>query len=97
MKESISEIYRGFKESPLATLCVLLVCGFCFVYNDLRNINAEQRQFLTEMQKSQYLMNESLQELNLRMENIERNFTTTPDQIKELIMLLHKHDIAEIK
>lgn len=93
MKHIFKEIFTGFKESPLATLCVLLVVGFCFVYNDLRSINAEQRAFLTEMQKSQHLMNESLQELNIRMENIEHNFTTTPAQLKELILLLHKQEV----
>lgn len=93
MKQLAKDIFTGFKESPLATLCVLLVVGFCFVYNDLRSINAEQRAFLTEMQKSQHLMNESLQELNMRMSNIEHNFTTTPAQLKELILLLHKQEV----
>lgn len=93
VKQVINEIFTGFKESPLATLCVLLVVGFCFVYNDLRSINAEQRVFISEMQKSQNLMNESLQELNIRMENIEHNFTTTPAQLKELILLLHKQEL----
>jgi hypothetical protein len=29
------------------------------------------------------------------MSNIEQNFTTTPQQLKELIMLLHHHEIGQ--
>ena len=97
MKETVKEIYNAFKDSPLATLCVLLVAGFAWIYQDLRDINAEQRQFMTKLHESQVLMSESLKELNVRMTNIEQNFQTTPQQLKELILLLHKeidlHDI----
>lgn len=93
MKEVFREIFLGFKNSPLATLCVLLVIGFAFIYNDLRDINAEQRQFMNRLHDSQVLMNENLTALNLRMTHIENNFTTTPQQLKDLIMLLHRQDI----
>ena len=97
MKETVKEIYNAFKDSPLATLCVLLIAGFAWIYQDLRDINAEQRQFMTKLHESQVLMSESLKELNVRMTNIEQNFQTTPQQLKELILLLHKeidlHDI----
>lgn len=53
MKTLLKEIYNGFAVNPLAIICTLLVGGFCFIYNDLRNINAEQRKFLTDMQKTQ--------------------------------------------
>jgi hypothetical protein len=39
--------------------------------------------------------NKSLKELNVRMSNIEQNFTTTPQQLKELIMLLHHQEIGQ--
>ena len=97
MKETVKEIYNAFKDSPLATLCVLLVAGFAWIYQDLRDINAEQRQFMTKLHESQVLMSESLKELNLRMTNIEQNFQTTPQQLKELILLLHKEiDLHEV-
>lgn len=83
------EIFLGFKNSPLATLCVLLVGGFAFIYSDLRDINAEQRQFMNKLHDSQVLMNENLTALNLRMTHIEQNFTTSPDEIRQLILLLH--------
>lgn len=89
------EIFLGFKNSPLATLCVLLVGGFAFIYSDLRDINAEQRQFMNKLHDSQVLMNENLTALNLRMTNIESNFKTTPEQLKELILLLHRQDIED--
>jgi hypothetical protein len=95
MKETFKEIFLGFKNSPLATLCVLLVAGFAFIYNDLRDINAEQRQFMNKLHDSQVLMNENLTALNLRMTNIESNFKTTPEQLKELILLLHRQDIED--
>jgi hypothetical protein len=91
----IKEIFAGFQSNPCATLCCLLVVGFAWVYNDMQSINAEQRSFMVEMHKSQNLMNESLKELNVRMSNIEQNFTTTPQQLKELIMLLHHHEIGQ--
>lgn len=93
MKETVKEIYNAFKDSPLATLCVLLVAGFAWIYQDLRDINAEQRQFMTKLHESQVLMSESLKELNVRMTNIEQNFQTTPEQLRELILLLHRQDI----
>lgn len=93
MKQIISEVFGGFKEAPLAMLCVLLVGAFAWVYNDMREINAEQRIFMTKLHDSQVLMSESLKELNVRMSNIESNFRTTPDQLKELIMLLHKSEL----
>lgn len=97
MKETVKEIYNAFKDSPLATLCVLLVAGFAWIYQDLRDINAEQRQFMTKLHESQVLMSESLKELNVRMTNIEQNFQTTPGQLKELILLLHKEiDLHEV-
>ena len=89
MKETFKEIFLGFKNSPLATLCVLLVAGFAFIYSDLRDINAEQRQFMNKLHDSQVLMNENLTALNLRMTHIEQNFTTSPDEIRQLILLLH--------
>lgn len=89
MKETFKEIFLGFKNSPLATLCVLLVGGFAFIYSDLRDINAEQRQFMNKLHDSQVLMNENLTALNLRMTHIEQNFTTSPDEIRQLILLLH--------
>ena len=89
MKETVKEIYNAFKDSPLATLCVLLVAGFAWIYQDLRDINAEQRQFMTKLHESQVLMSESLKELNVRMTNIESNFRTSPEELKSLIMLLH--------
>lgn len=95
MSNLMKEIYQGFITNPIATLCVLLVAGFVFVYNDLRCINAEQRAFMTEMSKTQQQMNESLQVLNVRMGNIEQNFQTTPQQLKELILLLHKDSKIE--
>lgn len=91
MKETLKEIYNGFKEAPLAILCMLLVAGFAFIYNDLRELNAEQRKFMTNLHDSQVLMNESLKELNIRMTNIEHNFSTSPDEIRRLILLLHGH------
>lgn len=97
MKEMFKEIFLGFKNSPLATLCVLLVGGFAFIYSDLRDINAEQRQFMNKLHDSQVLMNENLTALNLRMTHIEQNFTTTPQQLKELIMLLHSKEIGELE
>lgn len=93
MKQVVSEVYKGFKDGPLAMLCVLLVGAFIWVYNDMREINAEQRQFMGKLHESQVLMSESLKELNVRMSNIESNFKTTPDQLKELIMLLHKSEL----
>ena len=97
MKETVKEIYNAFKDSPLATLCVLLIAGFAWIYQDLRDINAEQRAFMTKLHESQVLMSESLKELNLRMTNIEQNFQTTPQQLKELILLLHKEiDLHEV-
>lgn len=93
MKETLKDIFIGFKDSPLAMLCMLLVCGFAWIYNDMRNIIFEQRDFLVKMHQTQMLMNESLKELNVRMNNIETNFRTTPEQLKELILILHKHDI----
>ena len=98
MKQIISEVFSGFKEAPLAMLCVLLVGAFAWVYNDMRDINSEQRQFMTKLHESQVLMSESLKELNVRMTNIENNFQTTPAQLKELILLLHKEiDLHENK
>lgn len=91
----IKEIFAGFQSNPCATLCCLLVVGFAWVYNDMQQINREQRNFMVEMHKSQNLMNESLKELNVRMSNIEHNFTTTPQQLKELIMLLHRQEIGQ--
>lgn len=93
MKETLKEIYNGFKEAPLAILCMLLVAGFAFIYNDLRDLNAEQRKFMTNLHDSQVLMSESLKELNIRMTNIESNFKTTPEQLRELILLLHRQEI----
>lgn len=93
MKETVKEIYNAFKDSPLATLCVLLVAGFAWIYQDLRDINAEQRHFMGKLHESQVLMSESLKELNVRMTNIEQNFKTTPDQLRELILLLHRQEI----
>lgn len=89
MKQLCRDIFEGFKNSPIATLCVLLVMGFAFIYNDMRDINAEQRVFMSKLHESQVLMSENLKELNLRMSSIESNFKTTPDQLKELILLLH--------
>lgn len=88
----IKEIFSGFQNNPCATLCCLLVVGFGWVYNDMQQINREQRNFMVEMHKSQNLMNESLKELNVRMSNIEHNFTTTPEQLRELILILHQQD-----
>lgn len=62
----------------------------------MRNIIFEQRDFLVKMHQTQMLMNESLKELNVRMNNIETNFRTTPEQLKELILILHKHDLDTI-
>lgn len=95
MKQTIKEIYNGFATNPLATLCMLLVVGFGWVYHDMQKINSEQRVFMTEMNKSQQLMNESLRELNVRMSNIEHNFTTTPEQLRELILLLHSQQVKK--
>lgn len=91
----IKEIFTGFQNNPLATLCCLLVVGFGWVYNDMQQINREQRNFMVEMHKSQNLMNESLKELNVRMSNIEHNFTTTPEQLRELILILHQQDFKQ--
>lgn len=88
-----TDIFNGFKDNPLATLCCLLVIGFAWIYNDMTSLITEQRAFIKEMQQSQHLMNEGLKELNLRMSNIESNFKTTPEQLKELILLLHKKDM----
>jgi hypothetical protein len=91
----IKEIFAGFQNNPLATLCCLLVVGFGWVYNDMQQINREQRNFMVEMHKSQNLMNESLKELNVRMSNIEHNFTTTPEQLRELILILHQQEFKK--
>lgn len=73
MKQLVKDIFMGFKESPLATLCVLLTAGFGWIYNDLQNLNEEQRSFIRNVQETQVLINESLIELNLRLENIEKS------------------------
>lgn len=91
----IKEIFAGFQSNPCATLCCLLVVGFGWVYNDMQQINREQRNFMVEMHKSQNLMNESLKELNVRMSNIEHNFTTTPEQLRELILILHQQEFKK--
>jgi hypothetical protein len=91
----IKEVFTGFQNNPLATLCCLLVVGFGWVYNDMQQINREQRNFMVEMHKSQNLMNESLKELNVRMSNIEHNFTTTPEQLRELILILHQQEFKK--
>jgi hypothetical protein len=91
----IKEVFAGFQSNPCATLCCLLVVGFGWVYNDMQQINREQRNFMVEMHKSQNLMNESLKELNVRMSNIEHNFTTTPEQLRELILILHQQEFKK--
>lgn len=73
MKQILKDIFSGFKESPLATLCVLLTAGFAWIYNDLQQLNEEQRSFIRNVQQTQVLINESLIELNLRLENIEKS------------------------
>lgn len=71
MKQLVKDIFLGFKDSPAATLCVLLTVGFGWIYNDLQQLNEEQRSFIKNVQQTQVLINESLIELNLRLQNIE--------------------------
>lgn len=72
MKTILKDIFNGFRDSPLATLCVLLTAGFAWIYSDLQALNEEQRSFIKNVQQTQVLINESLIELNLRLENIEK-------------------------
>lgn len=95
MSNFLKDIFVGFKESPIATLCLLLVCGFAWIYNDLTAVTESQREFMHKMHESQVLMNKSLHELNVRMSNIEQNFQTTPQQLKELILLLHHEELKD--
>ena len=75
------------KTHPLPLYVCYWLQGFAWIYQDLRDINAEQRQFMTKLHESQVLMSESLKELNVRITNIEQNFQTTPAQLKELIFV----------
>lgn len=77
MRHFLKDIFLGFKDSPCATLCCLLTIGFGFVYQDLQQLNEEQRSFIRNVQQTQVLINESLIELNLRLQNIENTINNS--------------------
>lgn len=73
MKEILKESFNLISKNPSAFFCLACIVGTWYIYQDLRYFITEQQIVLKEISHTQTNIQRELAELNVRINQLEKN------------------------